>query len=94
MQRKLKIRKFRRSQRKIGRPCLYFGFTVKNGIKIADNEKAFIDVIYYQMKGSKFVFNPTSDVDLERIDKKKIMTYLKSYKNKRFVSYLKGIING
>lgn len=73
---------------------LNFGFTVKNGIRIADNEKAFIDTLYYSMKGSKFVFNPTSDIDFKRLDSTKICKYLENYKNKRFVTYCKDVING
>ena len=73
---------------------LYFGFKKENGIKKADNEKAYLDILYYSMKGNKYLFNPTADVDLGQLDMKKCFQYLKKYKNKRFISYCREILNG
>lgn len=72
---------------------LFFGFTIQDGIKIADSEKAFIDLLYYKTKGAKFMFNIYSDINYEKLNFKKVFEYLKAYKNKKFVSYCKGIIN-
>lgn len=73
---------------------LYFGFAVVDGIKFADNEKAYIDMLYYQMKGARFAFNPASDVDVSRLDMRKLNSYLRSYRNKRFVTYVRDLANG
>ena len=84
----LKIKHFGISQH------LFFGFKKEGGIKRADNEKAYLDVLYYSMKGNKYLFNPVADVDLGQLDIEKCFRYLKKYKNKRFVSYCREILNG
>ena len=66
---------------------LHFGFSINHGIKIADNEKAFIDLLYYRMKGAKYSFDELSDVDISLLDIAKCRRYLKAYRNKRFVSF-------
>jgi predicted transcriptional regulator of viral defense system len=73
---------------------LYFGFTKIDGILWADNEKAVIDTLYYYMKGQRYFFDPASDIDFSRLNKKKISKYLSFYQNKRFVSFCRSIING
>jgi hypothetical protein len=72
---------------------LFFGYETKEGINYADNEKAFIDLIYFMMKGHKFAINPTTDIDLKKLDKKKLVSYLARYKNKRFVKYIENLTN-
>lgn len=73
---------------------LYFGFEKKKGILYADNEKAYIDTLYYSMKGHKFSFDPLSDVDVTQLNRKVFYNYLSKYKNKRFVKFCKGGIDG
>ena len=46
------------------------------------------------MKGNKFVFNPTLDIDLKQLDLKQCNQYLKKYRNKRFVKFCQGVIDG
>ena len=82
----LKIKHFGISQH------LYFGFKTYNGIKYADPEKAFIDVLYYQMRGQKYAFNPTSDIDFDRLDKKRCEDYLSKYKNPKFITYCRDVL--
>jgi len=72
---------------------LYFGFMEIDGIKYADTEKAYIDTLYYYMKGHRFSFNPTVDVAIDLLDKKRIVSYLNSYKNTRFVKFCKALIH-
>ncbi|OGJ85899.1 MAG: hypothetical protein A2268_08230 [Candidatus Raymondbacteria bacterium RifOxyA12_full_50_37] len=72
----------------------YFGFSIVNGVKYADCEKAYIDTLYYYMKGRRFSFNPASDVDVTRLDRRKVEKYLKQYKNSRFVKFCKGLLRG
>lgn len=73
---------------------LYFGFSEINGAQYADSEKAWIDTLYYHMRGRHFSFNPMTDVDTSLLNKTKINRYLSRYKNKRFVKFCKGLIDG
>lgn len=72
----------------------YFGFSVVDGIKVADNEKAYIDLLYYRMKGASYAFDELGDVDVTRLDVAKYRRYLKKYRNKRFVSFCLEQIGG
>ncbi len=73
---------------------LYFGFYVENGIKYADSEKAFLDTLYYHLRGHRYPFDPESDVDLDMLDHKRLEEYLLKYKNPKFVTFCKRILNG
>lgn len=73
---------------------LFFGFHTVRGIKLADNEKAFIDTISYYLRGHQFVFNPTVDIDLDLLDRRVLLKYLSQYKNQKFVSYVRSLIDG
>jgi predicted transcriptional regulator of viral defense system len=73
---------------------LIFG-TVKspNGVVTADSEKATIDLLYYYSKGARFVIDPLKDVDLWKLDLKKVQRYLRSYKNQKFRKFVEGLIH-
>ena len=72
---------------------LMFGFeTKKNGIHVADKEKAFIDLLYYGAKGAAFVADPLKDVDVEKLDRQRFRKYLKHYKNPKFRKYAEGAL--
>jgi predicted transcriptional regulator of viral defense system len=73
---------------------LFFGFAVKKGIAIADNEKAFLDLLYYHLRGYRFAFDPRSEIDLDQLDKNRLNHYLKKYRNPKFVSFAKGVAYG
>lgn len=74
---------------------LFFGFSRSaDGIPAADNEKAFIDLLYYYQHGYRFIIDPKQEVNVARLDRRKIAAYLKRYKNRRFVSFVKGVLNG
>ncbi len=62
------------------------------GIPVADSEKAYLDLLYYYMKGARFVIDPLRDVDLWKLDGKKIRKYLRAYKNPKFVAFVEGLI--
>jgi hypothetical protein len=72
---------------------LFKGFNNVNGINIATAEKAFIDTLYFYKKGVKFSFDIYTDIDTDALDKTVINKYLEEYKDKRFVSFVKGLIN-
>lgn len=73
---------------------LFFGFERTNsGANIADNEKAFLDLLYYYNLGQKFPFDPKSEILIDQLNLAKIKSYLKHYKNERFKKFVKGVIN-
>lgn len=74
---------------------LLFGFQkLPNGVTVADNEKAYLDSLYYYMKGARFVFDPQRDVDLGLLDQKRLRKYLKHYKNQKFRRFVEGLLHG
>jgi hypothetical protein len=73
---------------------LFFGFAIKKGIAIADNEKAFLDLLYYHLRGYRFAFDPRSEIDVDQLDKNRLNRYLKKYQNPKFVSFAKGVAYG
>ena len=75
-------------------PELFTGYENIKGVNIATPEKAFLDVLYYYQKGMKFSFDIYTDIDYDALDRKKIKQYLALYKNKKFVSFVNGVLNG
>ncbi|PIR25799.1 MAG: hypothetical protein COX62_04680 [Deltaproteobacteria bacterium CG_4_10_14_0_2_um_filter_43_8] len=74
-------------------PHLFFGFEVSNGIWMANKEKAFLDTLYYHLKGQRYSFDIFSDIALEKLNLKIIDRYLKKYKNKKFVSFVRSFFH-
>lgn len=78
----------------IGRK-LWAGYTIgANGIRYADQEKAFLDTLYFYQLGHKFSFNVYSDIAVERLHLKKVESYLKKYQNPKFKTFVKGVLRG
>jgi len=75
------------------KPELFTGYENINGVNIATPEKAFLDTLYYYQKGMKFSFDIYSDIDYDGLDRKKLIEYLKLYKNKNYVTFVNGVIN-
>ena len=74
---------------------LWFGYeNSKTGVRQADPEKAFLDTLYFHLKGQKFSFNIYSDIDFSLLDQKKIHLYLKKYKNKKFQTFALSLLKG
>ncbi len=71
---------------------LFFGFEIKNGIKIASPEKALLDIFYFYLRGHKFSFDIYSDLNLSKINFKQIKQMLKKYKNRKFIAFVKNIL--
>lgn len=73
---------------------LFFGFEKQgNGVFVADPEKAYLDMLYYYTKGTRFVIDPLMEVNISRLNKNRMMNYLKRYKNPKFVKFVKGLIH-
>ena len=74
-------------------PHLYFGFENNKGKLEATKEKAFIDTLYYYQKGMVFHFNIYTDINIDLLNKNLILEYLKHYKNERFKTFVRKLIN-
>lgn len=61
-----------------------------NGVTAADNEKAYLDILYYYSKGARFVIDPLKEVNVRKLNRKKVAQYLKKYRNPRFVAFVEG----
>ena len=72
---------------------LFFGYENVNGVNIATPEKALLDTLYFYKKGISFSFEIYSDLDLTSLDKEILYRYLELYKDKRFVTFAKRLIN-
>lgn len=72
---------------------LFFGTVNKNGIHYAIPEKAFLDTLYFYLKGYKFFFDIYSDLNLTKLDKNLVQVFLKKYKNPKFKSFVNSIVN-
>jgi len=70
----------------------FLDFEIKNGIKYASPEKAFIDLFYYYQKGFKASFNIFSDINISLLNISKIEVLLESYKNKKFKTFVLGVV--
>lgn len=77
---------------KIKRGMIFGVLKEPNGVITADNEKAYLDLLYYYVKGARFVVDPLHDVDLWKLDPKKLRRYLRSYKNPKFRKFVEGVI--
>jgi len=72
---------------------LDFGFSTRpDGVPVADNEKAFLDLLYYYQKGARFVFDPRNEVNVRKLDGKRLKKYLKSYRNPKFLKFVEGVL--
>ena len=70
-----------------------FGIVTDRGVRVADNERAFIDTLYYYKKGMKLNFNPYCDINVELLNLEKVIEYLEKYKNPNFTGFVRSVIN-
>ena len=66
----------------------------KNGVVWADNEKAYLDLLYYHTKGARFAIDPTQDVSLWKLQRGTLKKYLKCYRNPKFRKFVERLIHG
>jgi len=71
---------------------LLFGFSRINGIRYAEVEKALLDTLYFHLRGRRYPFDIYSDISLGKLDRERLHDYLKSYKNPKFVTFVKGLL--
>ena len=75
------------------REPLFFGFEPKAAVLIAEAEKAYLDCLYFYILGRPLMFSPYEDVNYDRLDIAKIRTYLLCYKNEKFISFVKRLLD-
>lgn len=73
---------------------LFFGFETKeHGVRWADNEKSYLDLLYFHLHGAKFPFDPKNEVRTDKLDLKRVRHYLKKYGNPKFKTFVEGLIH-
>jgi hypothetical protein len=72
---------------------LFFGFSNRRGVQVATPEKALLDTLYFHLRGRAFSFDLFSDVDVSRLDRKLLASYLGRYQNPRFVRFVEGYLD-
>lgn len=77
-------------------PQLFFGYSddETRPICVADNEKAFLDLLYYYNRGYRFAIDPKKEINIAKLDLKKLKLYLRKYKNPKFVRFVEGVVDG
>jgi hypothetical protein len=73
-------------------PHLDFGHTVENGVRWADAEKATLDTLYFHLRGRRYPFDVFSDLDPSRLDATVLQRYLERYRNPKFVSFARSVL--
>ncbi len=77
------------------KPDLVFGLKKEAlGVRTAKKEKAFLDLLYFHVKGARFAIDPRKDVDLWKLDRKTLRQDLKRYANPKFRRFAEGVIRG
>jgi hypothetical protein len=73
-------------------PHLDFGHTVQDGVRYADAEKATLDVLYFHLRGRRYPFDIHSDLDLAKLNPRRLRDYLDRYENPKFVAFAKRVL--
>lgn len=71
---------------------LFFGFSSIKGVRFADAEKAFLDTLYFHLRGRRYPFEVYSDMAVERLDEGRVRGYLERYRNPKFVAFAERIL--
>ena len=74
-------------------PHLAFGDAASDGVRFADAEKAVLDVLYFHLRGRRYPFDIYSDIDFDRLDRRRLEAYLARYRNPKFVVFARGLLN-
>ncbi len=71
---------------------LDFGHAVEGGVRWADAEKAALDTLYFHLRGRRYPFDVFSDLDVARLDQKRLRQYLARYRNPKFVTFANSLL--
>jgi len=73
-------------------PHLAFGYEATDGVQFADTEKAVLDVLYFHLRGRRYPFDIYSGIDFDKLDRVRLDSYLKLYRNPKFVTFARGLL--
>ncbi|MEM6675917.1 MAG: type IV toxin-antitoxin system AbiEi family antitoxin domain-containing protein [Planctomycetota bacterium] len=73
-------------------PSLRFGELVEDGVRRTVPEKALLDVLTFHQRGRRALFDVYSDVDLDRLDRGVLESFLERYRNPRFVAFARDVL--
>ena len=73
-------------------PDLFFGFSTIDGVRYADAEKAFIDTLYFHLRARRYPFDIYSEMATHRLDRAKVDEYLTRYRNRKFITFVQGVL--
>jgi predicted transcriptional regulator of viral defense system len=73
-------------------PHLDFGYSIEDGVRWADAEKATLDTLNFHLRGRRYPFDIYSDIDPTRLDRPRLEAYLERYRNPRFVAFARGVL--
>jgi hypothetical protein len=71
---------------------LDFGHSNRNGVQVADAEKATLDSLYFHQRGRSYPFDIYTDLDVSKLDRARIRRYLARYRNPKFVAFAKEVL--
>jgi len=71
---------------------LLFGYLRINEVRYADAEKALLDTLYFHLRGRRYPFDIYSDISLGKFDQERIRDYLNRYRNPKFITFVKGLL--
>lgn len=71
---------------------LAFGCKTVDGIRQASAEKAVLDILYFHLRGRRCVFDIYSDLNLGKLDMERVRSYLRHYKNPKFVAFAERVL--
>jgi hypothetical protein len=73
-------------------PGLTFGCETVQGVRMANVEKAVLDVLYFHLRGRRYSFDIYSDLDPGRLDRARVKEYLARYANPKFRSFAASVL--
>ncbi len=71
---------------------LAFAWRQQSGVRLADKEKAVLDVLYFHLRGRRYAFDIYSDLNLAKLDMDRISKYLSHYRNPKFVAFVRNVL--
>lgn len=69
-----------------------FGYAATNGVRFADAEKAVLDTLYFHLRGRRYPFDIYSDIAFDKLDRRRLESYLSRYRNPKFVTFVRGLL--
>ncbi|MEK7703626.1 MAG: hypothetical protein AAB426_01610 [Myxococcota bacterium] len=73
---------------------LYFGYEVRDGVGWADAEKATLDVLYFHLRGRRYLFDIYSDIRFDALNRQRVDAYLAHYRNPKLVTFVRNLLGG